>query len=159
MPLIYLGLGSNVEPRKNINAGLVLLADCFGKLNISTTYESAAVGFEGDPFWNLVVSCQTDSTITATVALLHDIEDHCGRDRSAPRWSSRTLDIDLLLYGETVCETPQKLPRSDILKYAFVLKPLVELGPSLVHPETGRLLREHWQESALQNQHLLPIEL
>jgi 2-amino-4-hydroxy-6-hydroxymethyldihydropteridine diphosphokinase len=63
------------------------------------------------------------------------------------KFSSRPLDIDLLLYGEQVIsEPPVHVPRSDVLEYGFVLRPLAELAPELVHPQTGQTLSSHWQQ-------------
>jgi len=147
MPIVYLGLGSNVDPEENLRLGVNELRRRYGDLVISSTYQNAAVGFEGDDFWNLVVGFESD----AGPASIHDeievIHGLAGRQRGTDRYSSRPLDIDLLLYGDLVVdEPPLRLPRSDVLAYSFVLQPLAELAPDFNHPETGRTLAEHWQE-------------
>lgn len=147
MPAVYLGLGSNVDPEKNLRLGVNELRRRYGDLIISSTYQNTAVGFEGDDFLNLVVGFESDdgpARINDEIEVIHGL---AGRQRGTDRFSSRPLDIDLLLYGDLVVdEASLQLPRSDILAYNFVLRPLAELAPDLNHPETGRTLAEHWQE-------------
>ena len=147
MPVVYLGLGSNVDPEENLRLGVNELRRRYSDLVISSIYQNAAVGFEGDDFWNLVVGFESDdgpASIHDEIEVIHGL---AGRQRGPDRYSSRPLDIDLLLYGDLVVdELPLRLPRSDVLAYSFVLRPLAELAPDLNHPETGRTLGEHWQE-------------
>ena len=147
MPIVYLGLGSNVDPEENLRLGVNELRRRYGDLVISSTYQNAAVGFEGDDFWNLVVGFESNdgpASIHDEIEVIHGL---AGRQRGADRYSSRPLDIDLLLHGDLeIDEPPLHLPRSDVLAYSFVLRPLAELAPDLVHPGTGRELAEHWQE-------------
>jgi 2-amino-4-hydroxy-6-hydroxymethyldihydropteridine diphosphokinase len=147
MPVVYLGLGSNVDPEENLRLGVNELRRRYGDLVISSTYQNAAVGLEGDDFWNLVVGFESDdgpASIHDEIEVIHGL---AGRQRGADRYSSRPLDIDLLLYGNLVVDEPTlRLPRSDVLAYSFVLRPLAELAPDLNHPGTGRTLAEHWQE-------------
>jgi len=147
MPAVYLGLGSNVDPEENLRLGVNELRRRYGDLVISSTYQNAAVGFEGDDFWNLVVGFESDdgpASIHDEIEVIHRL---AGRQRGTDRYSSRPLDIDLLLYGDLVIdEPPLLLPRSDVLAYSFVLRPLSEIAPGFVHPATGRKLQDHWQE-------------
>ncbi len=147
MPVVYLGLGSNIDPEENLRLGVNELRRRYDDLVISSTYQNAAVGFEGSDFWNLVVGFESDdgpASIQDEIEVIHEL---AGRQRGADRYSSRPLDIDLLLYGDLdVDEPPLHLPRSDVLAYSFVLRPLAELAPDLIHPGTGRTLAEHWQE-------------
>ena len=147
MPVVYLGLGSNVHPEENLRLGVNELRRRYGDLVISSTYQNAAVGFEGDDFWNLVVGFESDdgpASIHDEIEVIHAL---AGRQRGTVRYSSRPLDIDLLLYGDLVIdEPPMRLPRSDVLAYSFVLRPLSEIAPGFVHPTTGRKLQDHWQE-------------
>ena len=147
MAQIYLGLGSNIDPEKNLRLGIRELRDRYGALEISAVYRGAAVGFDGPDFLNLVVACVTDQSPLAVHDEIEVIHRMAGRQRGEERFSSRPLDIDLLLYDDQVFEAPPlRIPRSDVLDYAFVLRPLVELAPTLVHPTTGKTLAEHWAE-------------
>ena len=146
MPRVYLGLGSNVDPETNLRLGVDELRRRFGDLEVSDVYRNPAVGFDGDDFLNLVVGLTTDETPRAIHEQIEEIHSLSGRERGKARFSSRTLDIDILLYGELVQDAPPPLPRDDILEYSFVLRPLAELAPDLVHPLTGRTFADHWRE-------------
>lgn len=147
MAVVYVGLGSNIDPEQNLRVGIDELRDRYGELKVSAVYRSKAVGFDGDDFLNLVASFESDSLpadICATIELIHNL---AGRDRNGGKWESRPLDIDLLLYNDFVIdERPVRVPRRDVLEYSFVLRPMAELAPDLVHPMTGRTMREHWQD-------------
>ncbi len=146
MAMIYLGLGSNIDPERNLKLGIEELGRRFGQLELSGVYQSAAVGFEGPDFWNLVVGCTTTLSPAEVHGEIEIIHEMAGRHRGEDRFSSRPLDIDLLLYDDRVIdEPPARLPRSDILEYSFVLRPLAELAPDLVHPVTGKTMAWHWE--------------
>ena len=144
---VYLGIGSNVDAVENLRLGLRELKKRYGELQLSAVYQNAAVGFEGDDFLNLVARFQSEQIpqlICEQIELIHNL---AGRTRSGNKWEARPLDIDLLLYNAEVIDAPPvRVPRSDILEYSFVLRPLAELAPQLVHPVTGRTMRQHWQE-------------
>ena len=146
MARVYLGIGSNIDPEENLRLGIRELRRVFGEIKLSAVYASAAIGFEGADFLNMVVGLQSDDSpgaIQDQVELIHDL---AGRERGAGKFSSRPLDIDLLLYDDQVVDEPAlKLPRCDVLEYSFVLRPLAELDPDLVHPQTGKTMIEHWQ--------------
>ena len=147
MVKIYLGLGSNVEPEKYLRLGIRELGQRFGVLEMSNIYRSKAVGFDGADFLNLVLGFDSDLSPSEIHQSIDDIHRVAGRQRGESRFSARTLDIDLLLYDDLVLDAPPvRVPRSDILKYSFVLGPLAEIAPDLRHPETGRLITEHWAE-------------
>ncbi len=147
MAKVYLGLGSNIDPEKNLRLGIGELGARFGMLELSNVYRSAAVGFDGDDFLNLVAGLESDASPLQLHAMLTEIHSLAGRTLGKSRYSPRTLDIDLLLYDDLVLdEPPIRIPRSDILKYSFVLGPLAEIAPQLRHPETGKLIAEHWAE-------------
>ena len=147
MASVYLGLGSNIDPEKNLGLGVSELRRRFGDLSISGIYRSAAIGFDGEDFLNLVVGLRTGDSPAEIHEQIDAIHEIAGRQRSDRRYSPRTLDVDLLLYDKLIiAEPPLRLPRPDVLKYSFVLKPLSEIAPDYVHPETGRTLSEHWQE-------------
>ena len=159
MTEVFVGIGSNVEPERHIGQAVTRLRQRFGRLKLSPVYQNRAVGFEGDDFLNLVAAFETGLGVTELNAVLGDIEVHCGRERSARKFSPRTLDLDLLLYGDTVSEKPVRLPRKEILKYAFVLKPLADLAGDRRHPETGLSYAQHWAEFRGEGGALTPVQL
>lgn len=160
MATVYLGLGSNIAPEANLELAMRELRRRFGEVEASPVYRSAAVGFEGDDFLNLVVRFETDDSPDAVcreIGLIHNLS---GRDRGGEKWVSRPLDIDLLLYNDLVMdERPVRVPRSDILEYAFVLRPLADLAPGLKHPVTGQTMMDHWQSFDSTRQTLTRIDL
>ncbi len=159
MATIYISLGSNIRREENTRAGIAALKRAFGELQLSSVYESEAVGFDGDAFYNMVIACEVDTSVHETNQILRDIEDANGRDRSGPKFSSRTLDLDLLLYDDLMLdEKGLKLPRGEILKNAFVLWPLAEIAPDLKHPETARSYAELWAAFDKNKESLKPIE-
>lgn len=148
MAVVYLGLGSNVDPEVHLRAGIAALRAEFGDVALSPVYRSAAVGFEGHDFLNLAARIETARSPAALKQWLAALEDEHGRRRDRPRFSDRTLDIDILLYGDRVDargESGVELPRREVLEYAHVLGPLADLAPELVHPVTGRTIAEHWR--------------
>ena len=158
MALIYLSLGSNIERRLHIGAALDALAENFGELQISSVYESESVGFEGDSFYNLVVGIKSDLGVGQISRILKAIEDSNGRDRSAPKFGSRSLDIDILTRDDTVGQVDGiVLPRDEVLKNAFVLLPLAELAPQRQHPLTKHSYAQHWQDYDKSKQKLWPV--
>ena len=146
MAKVYLGLGSNESPEANLRLAIAELQRRYGELDISAVYRSAAVGFEGDDFLNLVVGLESEVSaleICSDIELIHNL---AGRVRNSNKWGSRPLDIDLLLYNNLIEDArPVRVPRDDILEYSFVLRPIAELAPDLVHPVTGMTMLEHWQ--------------
>ena len=159
MAKIYISLGSNIDRERNTRAGIRALRQRFGELELSSVYESEAVGFEGDAFYNMVIACEISEDVHSANRTLAEIEDAHGRDRSGPRFSSRTLDLDLLLYDDLVLdEKGLKLPREEILKNAFVLWPLAEIAPAQVHPLAGKTYAELWDDFDKSKENLAPIE-
>jgi 2-amino-4-hydroxy-6-hydroxymethyldihydropteridine diphosphokinase len=143
---IYLGIGSNIDPEKNIAEGLKSLEAFFSTLEISPIYLAPPFGFDGDDFYNLVVCANTEFSITEIVNLLRQIEFDHGRPEHAVKFSSRTLDIDLLLFGDYVGKISEyKIPRSDIDKFDFVLRPLQDIAGCDIHPVSGKSFAELWQ--------------
>lgn len=159
MPRVYLGLGSNIDREARIRAALRALEDAFGLLLVSPVYESESVGFAGSNFYNLVVGIDTDLPVGELSALLRGIEDANGRVRSGPKFAPRTLDIDILTYGNACGEIDGvQLPREEILRNAFVLRPLADIAPNDRHPETVRPFLDHWEAYDQSRQKLWPID-
>lgn len=147
MAQICVSLGSNVDSESNIRQAIALLRQRYGKLIISPVYQTAAVGFEGDDFLNLVVKFSSSDALNEIAQTLKQIEDSMGRDRSLPRFSARSIDLDLLTYdNHVVDENGVQIPRREILKNAFVLKPLSDIAGDEVHPEVGKTYTELWDE-------------
>ena len=157
---VYVGVGSNSNGRQNIQRGLQALRARFGDLIISPIYESEPVGLAGQNFFNLVIGFDTSATCAAIAVDLHEIEAGFGRSSGDGHLFSRALDLDLLLYGDLVVDGPDlQLPRPDVLKYAFVLKPLADVAGDHVHPITGRTYRDLWNTCAWHGQRLWPVDL
>lgn len=159
MTRVFVGIGSNVEPERRVREAVRRLRLHFGDLGVSPVYRNPAVGFQGDDFLNLVVAFDSEEDATRIHAVLNEIERACGRVRGGPRFAPRTLDLDLLLYGDSISNAPVRLPRPEILKYAYVLKPLTELAPERRHPLTGRRFSEHWRDFAGKDQPLVVVAL
>jgi 2-amino-4-hydroxy-6-hydroxymethyldihydropteridine diphosphokinase len=138
----WLSLGSNLEPERHLRAALAELRARFGALVVSPAYRFAAVGFEGPDFINLAAGLDSDLGAIELDDWLHRLEDRHGRRRDVPRYSSRTLDVDIVLFDDLVMEGPGhlQLPRKELAE-AFVLKPLADIAPDLRHPVNGETLR------------------
>jgi 2-amino-4-hydroxy-6-hydroxymethyldihydropteridine diphosphokinase len=147
VPRVYVSIGSNIEREQNIRSAIQALQRRYGTLAISSVYETRAVGFDGDNFLNLVVGFDTGDSPETVRATLARIEHEHGRRRDgAPRFSARTLDLDILLYGDLIRhEGGIDVPRAEIRQQAFVLAPLAELTPDTRHPETGETYQTMWE--------------
>jgi 2-amino-4-hydroxy-6-hydroxymethyldihydropteridine diphosphokinase len=144
---VYVGLGSNISPEENLRLGIRELRWRYGSLDLSAVYSNAAVGFDGEDFLNMVVGFESDDAPGDILTQIEVIHGLAGRDRGSGRYTSRPLDIDLLLYDDEVIDDPRfRVPRPDILRHDFVLRPLAELAPDLEHPETGRRVADHWDD-------------
>lgn len=146
---VYLSLGSNIQPEQTIRSCLAALKQRFGSIEVSPIYQTPAEGFEGDDFLNLVVGIQTELIPLALFNDMRAIEAEHGRDRSEPKFAARTLDIDILTYGsEQIVSAELNLPRDEILKYAFVLRPLADLASREIMPGVNKTYGELWQAMA-----------
>ena len=146
MAQVYVSVGSNLDRERNIATSLQALTERYGELQQSSVYESAAVGFDSAPFYNLVVGFSTKESPQVIQDQLHAIEDRCGRQRTATL-SARTLDLDLLLYDDLVLvDGKLLLPREDINRYAFVLGPLAEIAGAARHPVTAVSYADMWAD-------------
>lgn len=148
MARVYLSIGSNINKEKNISSSVRVLQKYFGPLDISNVYETEAVGFKGDDFHNLVVGFDTENSPKEISHIIRQIEADHDRTRGKELFESRTLDVDLLLYGDLVMQMDGvNIPHPDILRYNFVLKPLAELAGEVVHPEEEQTIDELWAAS------------
>jgi 2-amino-4-hydroxy-6-hydroxymethyldihydropteridine diphosphokinase len=146
MPEVYVAAGSNVAPERHMSQAVAELERAFPGVRFSSWYRNRALGFEGEDFINLVAGFTTTLPVRAVLERLHAIEARCGRPREAPRWAPRSMDLDVLLYGDLVCEEPGlKLPRPDLVKRAYMLGPLAELAPEVMHPTAGLSVGELWR--------------
>ncbi|WP_199099588.1 2-amino-4-hydroxy-6-hydroxymethyldihydropteridine diphosphokinase [Dyella sp. ASV21] len=145
MARVYLSLGSNLEPVRHLRAALDALRERFGTLSVSPAYRSKSVGFDGADFVNLAVGLDTELSPEDLNAWLHALEDQHGRRRDVPRFSDRTLDIDIVLYDDLVRQGAGHLdiPRKE-LRHAFVLKPMADIAPQLAHPVSGQTMATLW---------------
>lgn len=160
MSTAYLGIGSNIDARANIASGIDALRERFGDVRLSPVYQSAAVGFEGSDFINLAAAIETAMSPLELREFLHALEDRHGRARDVPKFSDRTLDIDILLYDDLYLLSPVlEIPRGEILTSAHVLKPLADLAPDLLHPVERRSLRELWERFPGKAANLMRVEL
>lgn len=143
---VALGIGSNLNRRLHIQRGMDALKRQFGKLDVSPVYRTPAHGFEGPDFFNLVCTTETTLEVGELQAVLKNIEDSEGRVRRQDEILSRTLDIDILLYGDQDLRNRGfDIPRQEILEYPFVLRPLSELLPLGMHPTEKVTFLSLWQ--------------
>ena len=159
MPILALSIGSNINPIANIREAVTLLQDEFGSVTLSSVYESEAVGFDGENFMNLAAVTHCDLPLGQVLEALKNIENELGRDRAQPKFSGRTMDVDILFFGESTGEEcGLVLPRGEITENAFVLLPLSELLPDVVHPATQLTYAQLWQQYDKSKQKLWPID-
>jgi|TARA_B110000211_G_scaffold67837_1_gene78281 2-amino-4-hydroxy-6-hydroxymethyldihydropteridine diphosphokinase len=157
---LALSIGSNIDAESNIRAALDALNLEFENIRSSTTYESQAIGFDGDNFLNLVVLADTNKGLDDVTTFLKRLEDRLGRDRLQTRFSGRTVDVDILLYGnESGMFCGIELPRPEVTENAYVLQPLAELLPDVVHPATGMSYLKLWQDYDKSKQRLWATEI
>jgi 2-amino-4-hydroxy-6-hydroxymethyldihydropteridine diphosphokinase len=157
---VYVSLGSNSDREARIRLAVVALRQQFGEIELSPVYDSAAVGFDGSDFLNLVAGINTSLEVEAVAVIFHAIEDKLGRDRSLPKFASRPIDLDILTYDDLILDVPGiRVPRPEILENAFVLKPLQDIAPQRLHPVTGQSYAELWQRMAPNAPRLKPFPL
>lgn len=162
MTLAYVSGGSNLEPEKNLVTAARALKARHPGARFSRCYRNRAIGFEGPDFINFVVELPVAGTPALLKGELECVETLCGRTRDAPKWAPRPMDLDILLFGDVVQDTPGLvLPRPDLLRWGFMLGPLAQLVPELVHPVLQRRIGELWAEAG-EDSHVLiatPINL
>ncbi len=156
MAHIFIGIGSSINRGENIREGVLILKTYFPDLQLSTVYESEAVGFDGGNFYNLVAQFNSDLSVKELVTILKRIEVQLGRPEKAIKYAPRTLDLDLLLYDQKV-DSNNDLPRAEITKNAFVLQPLAELAPTLKHPILAISYQQLWSDYPKNKQKLWEV--
>lgn len=160
MPRVYVSIGSNIDRETNVRTAIEQLREHFGDLTVSPVYESEAVGFAGESFYNLVVGFETGRTLAEVTATLREIESRCGRVRGERKFCDRTLDLDPLIYGDLIDHSPpHDVPRHEIDHYAFVLKPLSDIAGSERHPETGQRYADMWASFDKKGQRLWRVDV
>jgi 2-amino-4-hydroxy-6-hydroxymethyldihydropteridine diphosphokinase len=148
MPEVFVSIGSNIDRKRSISAGIEALWQRFGILRLSSIYETEAVGFDGEPFYNLIAAFRSDEPPGEINQFFKQVEQAQGRDPKGQKFAPRTLDIDLILYGDMIGnEDNLQLPRDEIDRYAFVLEPLAELEPDRHYPGRDERFGEMWREA------------
>lgn len=132
----------------------------FADIRFSPCYRNRAFGFEGPDFINAVAALDTALEPLELIAELEAVEQLCGRSREDPKWAPRAMDLDLLLYGGMVRANDRyRVPRPDLLRRIYMLQPLADLAPDLIHPETGQSIATH-RDTLLRTEHaLVPLAL
>jgi 2-amino-4-hydroxy-6-hydroxymethyldihydropteridine diphosphokinase len=147
MNAVYVAAGSNVEPEKYLSVALRALAAAYGPMTLSPAYRNQAVGFSGADFINLVVGFHTEDSAAEVREQLQKIEAACDRPPGAAKWAPRTMDLDILLFGDLVSNEPGLvIPRPDLVKRPYMLKPMADIAPDVRHPTLGKSMGELWQE-------------
>ena len=155
---VFLGIGSNLNKKKNILSCIKFFESSFKYCLISPTYQSPSFGFIGHDFHNLVIKIKTHFELLPLKKWLMYIEDIHGRDRRQKRYSNRTLDIDILLFNTDVYQDGNiTIPRPEILTQGYILKPLIDISIKMKHPKTQNTFEQHWDK--LQNEHPSKLKL
>lgn len=141
----YIGVGTNINREQHVQAAYTELERLGEDLLVSPIYECEPVGFNSQKFYNFVITLRTELSLQELSQRLREIEFKWGREENAQKYQDRTLDLDIVLFGECISKQNPELPRSDIYKYPFVTKPLYDLEPHLVIPGDGRTIADIWR--------------
>ena len=134
MHKVFVSIGSNINPRNNIEKVKIILDDLFD-CTYSSLFETAAEGFVGNKFINCVVRFDTNLLLTELRKKCKQVEKEMGRTEDQKGMSDRIIDLDIILYGDQVIKDNDfDIPSKDIDNYLFVLEPLAEIAGSLHHP-------------------------
>ncbi|GGF69009.1 2-amino-4-hydroxy-6-hydroxymethyldihydropteridine diphosphokinase [Alteromonas lipolytica] len=158
MSQVFIGVGSNIDREFHTREAYRLLHQQFNNVVVSSVYECPAVGFEGPGFYNWVARVDTTLSLSAIHQLFKQLEAEYGRKDWHKQNCSRTMDLDLLCFDQCICESPVALPRPEILKRAFVLRPLAEIAPDVCHPVAGKTFLQLWQAFDQSKQLTTPID-
>ena len=140
---VWVGVGSNVDPVAHLHLAVTAMMERYGALQLSSVYENPPVGFDGADFLNMVVGLDIEGGWLGVTDFLESIHRQVGRVSGEQQFGPRKLDLDLLLFGVLV-DPRARVPRSDVLRYSFVLGPMAEVAPDLPHPVTGTTMAEAW---------------
>lgn len=147
MKKVFIGIGSNIEPKKNLKTVILLLQEKFDCIIFSPVYKTSAVGFQGDDFLNMVAVIETEHMPDQILEILREIEKgmgHCRKTTSG--YCSRIIDLDLLLFGEdSYSMNGIDLPRPGMTDFAYILKPLQDLVPDMIHCGTDISYSDMWK--------------
>ena len=143
---VYVAAGSNVDPVNHLRMAVDALRQAYPSLRVSPAYRNKAVGFTGDDFINLVAGFSTNDPVARVREQLQAIETLCGRPPLAPKWAARSMDLDILLFGQLISTEPGfVIPRPDLLRRPYMLKPMADIAPDVVHPQLQKSMRELWE--------------
>ena len=146
MPEVFVAAGSNVEPESSLRKALDALERLYAPLTVSPAYRNKAVGFDGADFINLVIGFSTTDSLIDVRRNLQSVEALCGRAPDAPKWAPRSMDLDILLYDDVVSDEPGfLLPRPDLVKRPYMLKPMADIAPDRMHPLLQKTMRQLWE--------------
>ena len=159
MTRAFIGIGSNINPADNVRDAIRAIAGETHLVGISTVYLTDALGNSRQaPYYNCVVEIKTDvPPAEIKFGILRKIENSLGRKRTADKYAPRTIDLDLIVYGDTTLDADGiKLPDPDILERPFLAVPLLELAPDMVLAGYGLHIRDI--ASSLPRSGMKPLE-
>ena len=150
MNTIFLGIGSNLNRDNALRFAVAQLRKILLDMQVSSVWESHAVRQAEPDYYNMVIKAVTRLSLEDLFAAVHRIEELAGRELMYHQGTNfgirRRLDIDILLFGDTITTVPCKVPRHDIVDYPFVICPLLELEPELVRPGDGVRIADCWEQ-------------
>jgi 2-amino-4-hydroxy-6-hydroxymethyldihydropteridine diphosphokinase len=157
---VYVAAGSNIDPVNHLRRALDELRRIYPRLTVSPAYRNKAVGFEGEDFVNLVVGFSTQQPVARVREQLQRIETLCGRPAAAPKWAARSMDLDILMYGDFISNEPGLvIPRPDLLRRPYMLKPMADVAPDVQHPLANKSMRELWESFDSEGHEMVEVPL